>query len=221
MYAHNYTHIKTTSPARMQALICEELLLCHKAGKKFCRIVFDVVASDGLLSSLTGDFQYYRNGFYVFPLVDLALMQVRQDCSIRQIQQTSMLDDLLDCDLQLDETMLGRNFCIRRCQRLGEAYLANGPISAYLCYQNGQAIGAGQLFIHDGIAKIENLAVIPSRQSQGFGSAILKHLLTLASQAGCHTVYLTTSEDDSPKAMYVKNGFVKVGENSDLVFILS
>lgn len=131
-----------------------------------------------------------------------------------------MVDDILFCDLQHDEEKLGNDFCTRRCYRRGKVYISDKGVNSYVCYHNGDIIGNCDLFIYNGVAKIEDFAVIPTYQHKGYGTTILKELIDIAIKENSHTIYLVTDEDDTPKEMYQKIGFNKIGERTDLFFEL-
>lgn len=76
------------------------------------------------------------------------------------------------------------------------------------------------MFIDNGVAKIEDFAVIPTYQRKGYGTTILKSIIEIAIKENSHTIYLVTDEDDTAKEMYEKIGFSKIGERSDLFFKL-
>ena len=91
--------------------------------------------------------------------------------------------------------------------------MSNPSIESYICYYDGSPVGNCDLFLYDGLAKIEDFTVLPQYQHRGFGTAILKHLIGTAFDRGAGIVYLTTDEDDTPKEMYMKLGFEKVSDS--------
>jgi len=131
-----------------------------------------------------------------------------------------MIDDILFSDLQFDEKTLGEDFCTRRCYRRGKVYVSDNGVNCYACYLNGNIVGNCDLFINNGVAKIEDFSVIPKYQRKGYGTTILKHLIDIAIKENCHTIYLVTDEDGTAKEMYEKIGFHKIGERRDLFFKL-
>lgn len=74
------------------------------------------------------------------------------------------------------------------------------------------------MFIHDGIAKIENFSVSPSHQRKGYGTTILKTLIEHTLNQHAHAIYLIIDEDDTAKELYLKCGFHKMGEKTELFF---
>ena len=71
-----------------------------------------------------------------------------------------------------------------------------------------------------GVAKIEDFDVLPKYQRKGYGSALLKEIICIALEQNARIIYLVTDEDDTAKEMYLKIGFEKVGEKTQLFFTL-
>jgi spore maturation protein CgeE len=99
-------------------------------------------------------------------------------------------------------------------------YLSDKSLNSYVCYHNSEKIGTCDLFLYDGIAKIEDFGIIPKHQRKGYGTTILKYLIDTAIKEDSHTIYLVTDEEDTAKEMYEKIGFTKIGEKTDLLFRL-
>ena len=55
--------------------------------------------------------------------------------------------------------------------------------------------------------------MLPEYQHHGIGTIILKFMIDTALSKGAETIYLTADEDDTPKEMYKKLGFEKVGDS--------
>jgi spore maturation protein CgeE len=98
--------------------------------------------------------------------------------------------------------------------------LKDNSVEAYLCYHGDDLIGRCDLFISGDVAKIEDFSIIQKYQRMGFGSTLLRNMIEIAIDRNCETVYLVTNELDSAKYMYEKNGFDKIGQMSEIRFIL-
>jgi spore maturation protein CgeE len=221
MYDHNYTYIKETqNDSEFKRIIEDEVLLRLSGKHKFCNIVLNSVASNPLLSTLGFKPELSTIGYYAFDVSQLPVLPALPGCSIKKVKSQEDIQDILYCDLQHDEEILGYDFCIRRAYRRGKVYVSDQGVDSYICYHNGDVIGNCDLFIHRGIAKIEDFAVIPSYQRKGYGTTIIKELIRIAIESDAHTVYLLTDEDDTAKEMYRKIGFKKIGERTDLFFEL-
>lgn len=220
MYYHNYTNIKQGSGTNLVDIIRTEVEIRKQEQKDFCNLFVWDSYDDSIFSAFNEKPEVSRNGFYLFDISQFSKMAVRDDCTIARTSNQEMLEDVLFCDLQLDQATLGKDFCQRRCYRRGKVYLQEDGVNSYVCYDNGKPVGNCDLFIHKNTAKIEDFAVIPNQQRKGFGTAILKELIGIAIKSGCDTIYLVTDEDDTAKDMYQKLGFHKIGQRFDLFFKL-
>ncbi|WFA08780.1 GNAT family N-acetyltransferase [Tissierella sp. Yu-01] len=222
MYYHNYTYIKKAmSEIELKGIIENEIMLRLSQKSNFCNIIINSLVNDSLLAMLKYEPQISRNGYYSFDLTKFTKLNTQSGCTIRKVNNKEMVEDILFCDLQHNEDKLGKDFCTRRCYRRGKVYISDKGVNSYVCYYEGDIIGNCDLFIHKGVAKIEDFAVIPIHQRKGYGTTILKELISFAIKKNSHTVYLVTDEDDTAKEMYQKIGFNKIGERTDLFFDLT
>jgi len=91
---------------------------------------------------------------------------------------------------------------------------AAGVRTVVAVHTDGRVMGTGSLilehkFIHRGgtIGHIEDVAVHPSHEGKGVGSAVVKAIVELARQSGCYKVILSCN--DQNLAFYSKLGFHK------------
>lgn len=219
MYYHNYTYIKNcVNENDMQCIIQNEISLRLSEKGTYCNILLNSVVNKSMLSMVKYKAEISNNGYYSFNISKLASLVPKSGCVIKKVNNKEMVDDILFCDLKHDEEKLGKDFCKRRCYRRGEVYISDKGVNSYVCYNNGNIIGNCDLFIYNGVAKIEDFAVIPVYQRKGYGTTILRELIGIAIKEKCHTIYLVTDEDDTAKNMYNKIGFKKIGQRTDLFF---
>ncbi|HSQ87542.1 GNAT family N-acetyltransferase [Romboutsia sp.] len=217
MYYHNYTYIKKAmEEKKLLSIIENEISLRLLESSHFCNIILNSVVNDSLLSILEYKPQLSITGYYSFNISNFSNLNNLDSCTIKKVINQEMVEDILFCDLEHDEKKLGKDFCTRRCYRRGKVYTSDKGVDSYVCYHNGNIIGSCDLFIHNGVAKIEDFAVRPKYQRKGYGTSILKALIGTSIKENCHTIYLVTDEDDTPKEMYEKIGFHKVGERTEL-----
>jgi len=219
MYYHNYTYInRPMDETELKNIIEDEIELRLLEESKFCNILLRPTVDVSLLSILGYNPERSKNGYYSFDISQFSKLKEVIGCTIKKVSSEEMIEDILFCDLQHDEESLGKDFCTRRSYRRGKVYVSDKGVNAYICYHNGNIIGNCDLFIDNGVAKIEDFAVIPKYQRNGYGTTILKALIDIAIKENCHLIYLVTDEDDTAKGMYQKNGFNKIGERTDLFF---
>lgn len=221
MYYHNYTCIKkNVSENNVSDIIQDEISLRLSEKSNFCNILLYCDVNSSVISSFKYKPEISTSGYYSFDISQFSKLNVLGGCTIKKVHNQEMIDDVLFCDLKHDEESLGKDFCTRRCYRRGKVYICDKGVNSYVCYHKGNIIGNCDLFIHEGVAKIEDFAVIPKYQRKGYGTTILKFLIDIAIKENCHTIYLVTDEDDTAKEMYKKIGFNKIGERTDLFFEL-
>lgn len=219
MYYHNYTFIKKPhSNIKLKDIIDNEINLRKNKEYDFCNIVLNFKVNNDLLELYKGQVDIKQNGVYVLDINKLSNFKSVKDYEVRKINDDQMVADFLHCDLLLDEEVLGKDFCTRRCLRKAQVYLSNSPVDCYILYVNNQPVGSCELFIHDKTAKIESFSIIPQSQRKGYGTTLLKELIMIALNNGCDIIYLVADEEDTPKEMYLKLGFFKVLERTDLFF---
>jgi len=96
--------------------------------------------------------------------------------------------------------------------------LSSEGIDSYVCYHNKKAVGNCDLFIHNGIAKVEDFAISPNYQRKGFGTTLLKEVIEIAFCKDAAIIYLETEPEGTAKEMFQKCGFYKLNEFTDLSF---
>jgi len=220
MYYHNYTlvHGVKDEPALIE-LIAAEIACSKTAAQNHCLIRCHVPVSDSVLAKLPHAPEVSAAGYYVLDASNATNIKSVAKCRVLRADTPDMLEDLLRLDLEHDGEDLGIDFCTKRVCRREEIYLADEGVDAYICYSEGQAVGSCSLFIHGDTAKIEDFSVSPAQQRKGFGTALLKALIEIALAQNAAVIYLETDEGGTAKEMYRKNGFVKVDELTDLLFL--
>lgn len=221
MHNHNFTFIKKQiDETKLIAIIEEEIPLRLIEKGDFCKFMFNDYGITATLSNINYKPEISLNGYYSFDISKFSKLKVNSNCEIKKVTSPKMLENILAFELQLDEERLGRDFCTRKCNRRIEEYISDKNINSYICYQNGQIIGSCELFMNNGVAKIENFIVLPAFQRKGYGTTILKALIDIAISEVSKIIYLVTDEEDTAKEMYKKLGFSKTGERTDLMFKL-
>jgi len=221
MYSHNYTFFKRPyKELKLRSLIEEEIAIRKAEQSDYLNIVTHSRVNYAALTYIKYESQMSINGFYQFDLKQVDRLKTIDSIIVKRIDDVDRVEDILHCDLDADETKLGKDFCIRRCYRRGQVYITDHGVDAYVAYQEGQIVGRCDLFIHNGVAKIEDFGVVERHMRKGYGTTILKAMIEKALQSNCHTVYLVTDEADTAKEMYLKLGFSKVGESTGIFFKL-
>lgn len=71
-------------------------------------------------------------------------------------------------------------------------------------------VAVASLFIQDGRARLRKFATLPAWQGQGVGSALLRHLLGVAREAGCAGFWCDARQSAAP--FYARFGLRPEGE---------
>lgn len=217
MYSHNYTYFKRPyKDLKLRSLIEEEIVIRKAEQSDFLNVVTNSRVNYAALTYIKYASTLSINGFYQFDVKQMDRLKSVDALEVRRIDDVDRIEDILYCDLDADEMALGKDFCIRRCYRRGQVYITNQGVNAYVAYLDGQIIGRCDLFIHNGVAKIEDFGVIKRYMRKGYGTTLLKSMIETALNSNCHTIYLVTDEADTAKEMYLKLGFNKIGESTGI-----
>lgn len=221
MRFHNSANIKKTlSEDALQQIIKEEIELNLKEGKDFCRITIDELPTEKCLEGYHEKLEIEHYGNYVYVPMESPKWNILNRYSIRKIVDDSMVEDLVSLDLIQNGETFENDFCQRRARRIGQASLSEIPVDTYICYYDKIPVGSCQLFLYNGIAKIEDFTVSPEYQRRGIGTTILKYVIDIALLKKTELIYLSADEEDTAKEMYKKLGFEKVSESYALVYKL-
>jgi spore maturation protein CgeE len=220
MYDHNFTYVKNCmNDHKTFELITQEISLRMAEHQTFCKLLFGFPKELSLKPMFTNPPSVSRLGIYVLNKTSYLDLKGNNRCNILRIDNPETLKDKMDYDLLLDGGRLGEDFCRRRSAANKRVYLKDGSVDGYICYHNGVPVGTCDLYLHNGIAKIEDFTVLPQEQRKRYGTSILKHLIGQACDKKAQIIYLVTDENDTAKDMYRKFGFEKIYEMTDVLFL--
>ena len=218
-WSHNYTWIKNANDdTALLRLIESELSHMKSMGRDFCLLRCHIPVSHSVLALLSSKPEISMSGYYVFSdAYDLSKLDKVKDSSVVKVDKAEMLEDILKIELEYD----GENvdYCTRKVYRRKDIYLSNDGVDSYVCYHNKKVVGNCDLFIHNGIAKVEDFAISPSCQRKGYGTTLLKTVIEIAFEKNAAIIYLETDEGDTAKDMFQKCGFHKINDFTDLSFV--
>ncbi len=221
MYSHNLTYIKKQEKdLKIRSLTEEAIAYSLKEEASFCNILANSSVRPAILSYIKYPSRLTAIGFYEFDPRKIEGINAPTACEVVKVESVEAFDDVLTVDVDADVKTVGRDFCVRRCYGKSPVYLASEALEAYLCYSEGTLVGRCDLFLHNGVAKLEEFCILEAHQHKGYGTALLKTLMARAVEKGAHTLYLVTDEIDSAKEMYNKLGFEKIGEMAEIRFYL-
>ena len=214
MYNHNFTYVKKfLSIDNMKQMIKSELDNNISEKKDFIRLTMDEKPDAKCIEEYNGKLLIEHYGMYSYTPMKSPEWNALNEYQVEMIDDFFKVEDLVFLDVTYDSENCGEDFCNRRARRRGDVYLSEEPLSSYICYYNKMPVGKCDLFLHEGIAKIEDFVVLPSYQRRGVGTTILKYIMDQALSSGADVIYLVADEDDTPKEMYLKLGFEKAGDS--------
>lgn len=85
-------------------------------------------------------------------------------------------------------------------------------MKAFVIYEDKKVIGYVHTFIYHDFAKIEDFFILDEYQRKGYGSTLFINAVNYLKNNGVNDICLVADNEDTPKQMYEKMGFVKVGE---------
>lgn len=223
MYMHNFTFIKkSVSKEKFRKIILAELEKRKKEKAGFLRIEFNFSITDDFINDLPAIAEVSKYDYmYIDPKISYPLTG-KEGCVIKKALSDSVLKEGIEVDILANQSAMGAVFAEKRIHRKVEVYKQpDSNLNFYVCYYNGKAVGNCEFMVSDGIAKIEDFDILENYQRKGFGTNLVRHLLEEAKEEGVHLVYLMTDGGDTAKEMYIKCGFKKLGEKTELFFDLS
>jgi ribosomal protein S18 acetylase RimI-like enzyme len=76
---------------------------------------------------------------------------------------------------------------------------------------DGELAGCCELYVHDGIAQIENVDTLERFRNRGVARAFMAAAIDAVRTAGARLIFLMADDADWPKDLYAKLGFEPVG----------
>lgn len=218
VYMHNYLLVKKfESKQHFIDLINDEIIMRRSIGAKFCRIEYYFSVDESIVDEfpLKADKTVY-DYYYANPNLHVSLKS-NDDCKVVKADSRGVLRDGIHVDVLANKDHMGNRFAKKRIKRKAKVYRDEDTnLDLYVCYSDAGAVGNCEMLISDGIVKLEGFDILPEYQQKGYGTSMLKHLLKSAENS--EGTYLVTDNSDTAKEMYLKCGFRKIGEKTELLF---
>lgn len=221
MYSHNFCYIKKQEKElKLRGIFEEEIALSKGEKQDFSNLWINGKVNPAILSYIKYPSKLSVFGVYEFDLAQVNSIKTTGNFKLRKVSELTDFDEQVKIDEDADGQVLGHDFCVRRVYGKSPVYLKNFGLEGYLCLEGDEVIGRCDLYVENGVAKIEDLCVLGEKQGRGAGKFLIKSLLERALELGAHTAYLVTDEADFAKKMYLKMGFKKMGEIEEVLFYL-
>jgi ribosomal protein S18 acetylase RimI-like enzyme len=82
---------------------------------------------------------------------------------------------------------------------------------------DGRVVGYCELYVHDGMAQIEDVNTRTGFEGRGVARAFLTAAIGAARDAGAELIFLVADDADWPKQLYAKLGFDEVGHFREFI----
>ena len=81
----------------------------------------------------------------------------------------------------------------------------------FVARAEGVLAGFCELYVHDGVAELDNVHTLDAFRGRGIARAVVGHAIRQARAAGADLVFLIADDADWPKDLYAKLGFDPIG----------
>lgn len=206
MYYHNFT----ISPVEIDDKLLEKILkIKEENNEKHCKIslpfstkylIFKGFKQEITLTMVKENYDSFNvveNGFVKFS-------------SVRK--NPEYINDVIAIEIEYYGEYYGIDFCVRRWNRYFDKIReGDNGLNLFVALFNKQVIGYCYTFYSDGVVGLDGLLVKKEFRNQYVASNLIKHV---ANFYKC-PIYLHADEEDTPKIMYEKLGFVTINKSYD------
>ena len=220
MYMHNFIFLKELMEKdELRSFIENKLGEMQKSNNEHLHIMMNYGVKWDEVKNLIQEPEITEYCFMAIEPKDFNKLKIKDDCIALKADTLEILNDGYKADVQANKVAMGEEFAIKRSKRKMEVYKDNPDLNLYVCYKGKEPVGKCELFIKDGIAKIEDFDIMEEYQKQGYGTSMLHKLLEESLNAGADIAYLITDNFDTAKDMYKKCGFSKCGVKTSILFM--
>jgi len=111
-----------------------------------------------------------------------------------------------------DDLRFGEDFSKKNSDKIIENII-NKKTKGFVVKNNNKIIGFINTFHDNDICLLEDFFIIEKYRRNGFGSTLFNAAINYYKNIGCNIAILTADNDDTPKDMYSKWGFVVIDES--------
>ncbi len=219
MYMHNFIFLKELMEKdELRIFIEKKLEEVQRENKDYLHIMIDYGIKWHDLKDMIPEPEITEYCFMASAPKGFNKLKVKDDCFVLKANTLEILSDGSLADIQANKSAMGEEFARKRIKRKIEVYKNNPNLNLYVCYKGKEPIGKCELFIEDGIAKIEDFDIVEEYQKQGYGTSMLHKLLEESLCAKVDISYLITDHFDTARDMYRKCGFSTCGIKTSILF---
>jgi spore maturation protein CgeE len=222
MYDHNFALIKNlTNEADVKGFITNCLDELKYIEKDFLKIVFHPTIK------LTPQFLSWANqiGFkdskikymMMSPISSVNCDDNCTECFIKRAETIEEIQNGLECASKFVSQRMSTELASKKLEQKKKLYL-DKSILFYICYVDGNPIGYCDWFSKEGIVKFEEFTILNEYQGKGYGSKMLRKMISDASEQGKYSVYVVTDNESEEHNLYYRMGFNFIGEEIEIFF---
>ncbi|MGM9968947.1 MAG: ribosomal protein S18-alanine N-acetyltransferase [Anaeroplasma sp.] len=192
-YYHNFYEVKNNDNILLDKLINnDEGIICFKANYL-----------------IKDKFKNIENNIYMHSCIRGIKIFSRTNGIIKEVDDNNYIE--VQRFIYLDDLRFGEEYAQLNSKRLVE--LRNYQnMKAFVIYSDDKVIGYIHTFIYKDFAKMEDFFILDEYQKKGYGSTLFKYALDYLKNQGINDICLVADNEDTPKHMYEKMGFIKTGE---------
>ena len=122
-------------------------------------------------------------------------------------------------DIEANKKEMTEDFATRRIDRKLKAYRDDKiPLNLFVSYLEDIPVGNSEIFLNEGLAKIEDFDILENYQRKGIGTHFMRSMLERISEQNIKYAYVVTDHEDTAKEMYSKLGFKYIASVTELLF---
>lgn len=146
------------------------------------------------------------------------IMRMKTTCFDEQVNENKVIfrhlkegeDEELRCAIQnsvfYDENRIPLEVEDISCEENEDYYINN--FGVFICDNNGQPIGYGQIILNKGLYTIVNLGIIDKYRQQGYGEMLVKYLVEFCYNNSIKNIYIRVEKKNTKAlSLYNKIGF--------------
>jgi len=131
--------------------------------------------------------------------------------TFKNLKCDDILNDILDIELRHYGKQYGESFTKRKLYRYYDVIKNNSDLNMFGAYIDNKLVGYCYAYMNSGVVAIDDLLVDEQYRNQRIASTLIKYICNLYKVP----MYLHADNDDTPKYLYEKLGFVVLDQKHE------
>lgn len=220
MRAHNLIVFKPQISEEDKAIIIEEEIEKRKSqGFDFLLVISFEPINEEVLEKLSEKAEREVYDFMMIKTDKANEMKTIDKIAIKLADSDQLFLDGRYVDIEANKKAMTEDFATRRIDRKLEAYKDDKiPLNLLVSYLDDIPVGNSEMFLNEGLAKIEDFDILENYQRRGIGTHFMRSMLERVSEHKIKNAYVVTDHEDTAKEMYSKLGFEYITSATELLF---